>query len=251
MIAHLILYVVVANGTLVCPNNERVATRQEITVSGGIPQEQLRLEKECDRLIDQAKALIKDGDASKALAFLDNAWDLSQKHSFLVSRQASIAAERGHAHLGKGDYRQASLAFKTRLDLEKRSCDKRNDASPYAEGCGEALLELGSTEAVLGENTSAVAHLRESASCYGIWMDKGGGSSPLVKLGYRVHFGEATVMAGVVTVRLGDKSGGRSLINSAIENLEKARTDPIANPQVIDAAVRALAFAKEQLSNIK
>ncbi|MBZ5499885.1 MAG: hypothetical protein LAP85_26095 [Acidobacteriia bacterium] len=211
----------------------------------------LQLEKECDRLIKEAQGLINDAEISKALALLDNAWELTQKHAFLASRQPSIAAERGHAYFMKRDYKEAVLAFKIRLDFEKRSCEKRYDASPYAIGCGEAFFELGSAEMRLGDNPTALAHLREAAACYEIFMDRGRDSSQLAKLGYRFYSGEATVLAGVAAGRLGDKAGGVALINSGIENLEKVRTDPIANAELVAAAVRAVAFAKEQLSILK
>jgi tetratricopeptide (TPR) repeat protein len=248
MIVHLILFIAVVNGILLCPNEAPLSIGQDVTVSAGIPQEQLQLEAECDRLIKQAQTMIKDADITKALACLDSAWELTQKHAFLTARKPSIAAERGHAYMLNGDYKQAVLAFKARLDYEKRSCDKKYDASPYAIGCGEALLELGSAEMRLGDNATALFHLREAAACYEIFMDKGQDSAPLAKLGYKLYCGEARVLAGIAAARVGDKKDAMALINAGIENLEKVRTDPISTGEMKEMATRAVAFSKDQLS---
>jgi tetratricopeptide (TPR) repeat protein len=252
MVAHLIIFVATLSLSFVCPNGGLAfVNQQEITVSAGIPEEQLDLEKECDRLISEAKASINGGSFSKALDLLDKARDLIQKHSFLASRGPFIAAERGNAHFQKGEYKEAVLAFTNRLELEKRSCDKRQDASPHAIACGQALMDLGSVELATGGNESALSHLREAAACFEIWIDKGRDASQLAKLGYRVHYGEATVLAGVAASRLGDRSSGRNLITAGIEAIEKARTDPAANAALVKAALQAVAFAKEQLTSLK
>jgi tetratricopeptide (TPR) repeat protein len=223
-----------------------------VTVMSGIPNEQLRLEEQSSQLIRQAKELISKGDSVKALEVLKRAHEVSIQHDFLQSRSVRIAQLQGQAYSMEGNIKAAIEAFKERLDLEKQSCDRKDMADPYGVSCGEALVDLGFAELTNGDDKAAYYHLHEAIDCFHIWAEqKIPAASKQVQMFYLYQLAGAKELAGVAKIRLGDRTGGKDLLSSSIEILEKIVSNSNTNPELRTIVTPTLKRAKEELSLLK
>jgi tetratricopeptide (TPR) repeat protein len=99
-----------------------------VTVSAGIPSEQLKIEDECKAKMEDAKRHLA-AEPQKAIALLQQALAIAEKHAYLKSQQAEILDRLGSAYSAQGNSAEAIKSFHRYLQL-------------YGGPCGENTRDL-------------------------------------------------------------------------------------------------------------
>src|SRR5579883_1143021 len=190
----------------------KVERKDSITVSSGLPKEQVGFEQACDARISEAESLLANGETAKAIEALDAAWAMTTSHDSLQSRRWQILRDRGRVYLQRREFAKSIEAFRNRLEDEQVECKNAADAVPNASTCAEAHIELGMAQVMSGENESGLRNLLQAAEYYRMCTKEGPETTELARISYEKFVAESTVMAAVAKARLGDREGAQNLL---------------------------------------
>jgi tetratricopeptide (TPR) repeat protein len=228
------------------PRRVRRDGTAQITVSAGIPKEQLKIEADCIAKLEDGKSYLA-ADPQRAIPLLQQALELAEKHDYLRLRRSEALESLGEAQAVLGNAIEAIKAFRQRLQFYGEPCEQ-DSREPAA--CGEAEIEeasaawwkggAASTASALVLARAARADFRRQQE-----LDK----SDAAIASHRASEARALLFESVVLAASGRWDPARSAADDAVVLLKQVLSAGVP-VNIRGKAVKDLDWANEMLKEI-
>lgn len=227
-------------------SDKPVQRKDSVTVSAGIPKEQLALEDQLNEIMSKGNQSLRSGNAAEAVKEYENALNLVHKEPLLAEREDYVldTLARGYVQ----DNRAAdAIPIYTRLIAErKRDCESESTA---ISNCADAQYKLGMAKMHARDFQGAVGALRDAEANY----------AKAEKLSDSHEFGmievknraQTNLWIAVALSQLGKTAEASTLVEGLIPQLIRVQADDSITIGIRDDAARSLQDAKTFLQRIK
>jgi hypothetical protein len=143
--------------------NEQIQRPDSVTVSAGIPKEQLALEDRLNAIVGQGNQALRGGNASDAITQYESALELVQKQPLLAERKNYVLDRLANGYVQGNRAKDAIPIYSQLLDARSRDCESRSAA---LSNCADVQFSLGMAKLHAVDFEGALATLRDAESNY-------------------------------------------------------------------------------------
>lgn len=239
-----------SSGILLAQKAQPLPSRKDsVTVSAGIPKEQLKIEAECDAKIEAARDARAAKKHSEAISALEQALEMIRRHSFLDSRRVTVFKQFGLVYLELQRPADAVQAYRKRLEAEGKKCAAKPGSDDYSSECARGQQDLGIALIIAGDLGAALDVLQQSAA--GFTGSAENTEFTAIKMVYTKHFGDSKMYMAVALGRSGKLSEAKSAIAEAIAAFTRVTQNTDAEDPVRAAARKSLETAESLRSSLR
>jgi len=226
--------------------DKRPQRKDSVTVSAGIPKEQLALEAQLDGVISQGDQALRSGNASDAIKQYESALDLVQKQPLLTEREPWVLKKLASGYMQGSRPKDAIPIYAKLLAFRKGDCESESAA---VSDCGDAQYGLGVAKAYSGDFLGAVTLFSDAQANYAK-AEKSGGFHEFTMIQVK-NQGQTKLWMGIALNRLGRTQDALAAIEAAIQQLSRVQSDESILIGIRDDAARSLQQAQTILARLK
>jgi tetratricopeptide (TPR) repeat protein len=207
-----------------------------VTVSAGIPKEQLAAEQQLNDIMSKAKAALAAGKNDDALRNYKAAAAMVRQQPMLADKKSFILPEAADGIAAAGAPAEAIPIFEESLKLH---CEPQHNDLLSCAGDQQAL---GFCKLATGDASGALSEFRSASATY-----EKAGAGQFIQL----KRAETEIWIGVTLFRLGNRSEAETVLQASIPHLAEIKNDDSLLPGIRDKAADDLAQAQAMLSRIR
>ena len=227
--------------------DKRIQRKDSVTVSAGIPKEQLVLEDQLDGIVSQGDQLLRSGNAPDAVKQYQIAVDLVQKQPLLAEREYWVLKKLAGGYIQAKRANDAIPIYARLLDARKPDCESELAA---VSNCADAQYELGVAKMRGDDFSGALALLQEADSKYAKAEKFSTDSHEFAMIQHKSQ-GQTKLMIAVALARTGKTPEAFKTVEEAISELSRVQSDETITVGIRDDAARSLQQAQTILSRLK
>ena len=227
--------------------DKRIQRKDSVTVSAGIPKEQLVLEDQLDGIVSQGDQLLRSGNAPDAVKQYQIAVDLVQKQPLLAEREYWVLKKLAGGYIQANRANDAIPIYARLLDARKPDCESELAA---VSNCADAQYELGVAKMRGDDFSGALALLQEADSKYAKAEKFSTDSHEFAMIQHKSQ-GQTKLMIAVALARTGKTPEAFKTVEEAISELSRVQSDETITVGIRDDAARSLQQAQTILSRLK
>jgi tetratricopeptide (TPR) repeat protein len=227
--------------------DKRIQRKDSVTVSAGIPKEQLVLGGQLDGIVTQGDQLLRSGNAPDAVKQYQIAVDLVQKQPLLAEREYWVLKKLAGGYIQANRTSDAIPIYARLLDARKPDCESELAA---VSNCADAQYELGVAKMRGDDFSGALALLQEADSKY-VKAEKFSTDSHEFAMIQHKSQGQTKLMIAVALARTGKAPEALKTVEEAISELSRVQSDETITIGIRDDAARSLQQAQTILSRLK
>ncbi|MGB7847863.1 MAG: hypothetical protein WBL63_19790 [Candidatus Acidiferrum sp.] len=140
-----------------------VQRKDSVTVSAGIPKEQLALEDQLNEIVAKGNQELRSGDAANAVKRYESALDLVHNQPLLAERKNYVLEKLANGYVQANRAKDAIPIYGQLVVERKRDCESQSAA---VSNCADAQYELGMAKIHAGDFQGALDSLREAKGNY-------------------------------------------------------------------------------------
>jgi tetratricopeptide (TPR) repeat protein len=228
-------------------SDKPVQRKDSITVSGGIPKEQLALESQLNNIISQGDQLLRSGNATDAVKQYQYALALVQKQPLLAERERWVQGKLARGYIGANRPTDAIPIYSKLLDEKKEECGAK---SAEVSNCADAEYELGAAKMHAADFSGALGLLRDADSKYA-WAEKISSDSHEFAMIQLKNQGQVKLLISVALFRTGNAADAVTAVETAMSQLTRVRSDETITVGIRDDAAKSIHEAQTILSSLK
>jgi tetratricopeptide (TPR) repeat protein len=223
-----------------------VQRRDSVTVSAGIPKEQLALEEQLNAMVDQGNQELRRGRAADAIKEYESALELVQKQPLLAERKNYVLDNLAKGYI-QGDRARDAIPIYSQLLAARRSDCESQSAS--ISNCADAQFNLGMAKLHAKDFEGALATLRDAEANY-IRAEKVSELHEFSAIQVKEQ-AQTNLWIAVALSQLGKSEEARTCIEAAIPLLIRVKSDESILVGIRDDAARSLQNAQGFLERLK
>ena len=227
--------------------DKRIQRKDSVTVSAGIPKEQLVLGGQLDGIVSQGDQLLRSGNAPDAVKQYQIAVDLVQKQPLLAEREYWVLKKLAGGYIQANRTSDAIPIYARLLDARKPDCESELAA---VSNCADAQYELGVAKMRGDDFSGALALLQEADSKYAKAEKFSTDSREFAMIQHKSQ-GQTKLMIAVALARTGKTPEALKTVEEAISELSRVQSDETITIGIRDDAARSLQQAQTILSRLK
>jgi len=227
-------------------SDQPVQRKDSVTVSAGIPKEQLALEDQLNEIIAKGNQALRSGDAANAVKQYENALDLVQRQPLLAERKNYVLEKLANGFVQSNRAKDAVPIYSQLLAGRKRDCESELAA---VSNCADAQYKLGMAKMHAGDFQGALDLLRDAKGNYAK-AEKLSDSHEFVMIEVKEQ-AQTDLWTAVALFQLGKIAEATPLVEAAIPQLTRVQSDGSINVGIRDDAGRSLQDAQTFLKRLK
>jgi tetratricopeptide (TPR) repeat protein len=231
----------------VTQTDKRIQRKDSVTVSAGIPKEQLALEDQLNGIVSQGDQLLRQGDARNAIKQYQNALDLVHKQPLLAEREPWAQKKLAGGYMQANRASDAVPIYVKLLDAKKGDCDSESAA---VSNCADAQYDLALARMGASDFSVALTLLDEADTNYAK-AERFSADAHEFAMIQRKNQGQVKVISAVVLFRTGKSADALRRVESAIADLRQVQADETLLVGIRDDAGRSLQQAETILARMK
>ncbi len=232
---------------MVAQTDKRIQRKDSVTVSAGIPKEQLALEDQLNGIVFQGDQLLRGGNAPDAIKQYQIAVDLVQKQPLLTERKYWVLKKLAGGYMQANRANDAIPIYAKLFDAKKRDCESESAA---VSNCADAQYDLGVAEMRGGDFSGALALLQEADSRYAKAERLSSVSHEFAMIQHK-NQGQIKLLIAVALFQTGKTPDALKTIEAAISELTRVQSDETILVGIRDDAARSLQQAQTILARLK
>lgn len=227
-------------------SDKPVQRKDSVTVSAGIPKEQLVLEDQLNGIVSKGNQALRSGNASDAIKQYENALDLVHKQPLLAERENYVLDKLANGYV-QGNRAKEAVPIYSRLVAErKRDCESESTA---VSNCADVQYKLGMAKMHAGDFQGAFDSLRDAKGNYAK-AEKLSDSHEFVMIEVKEQ-AQTDLWTAVALFQLGKTEDAIPLVEAAIPQLTRVQSDESITVGIRDDAGRSLQDAQTFLKRLK
>jgi tetratricopeptide (TPR) repeat protein len=227
-------------------SDKPVQRKDSVTVSAGIPKEQLVLEDQLNGIVSKGNQALRSGNASDAIKQYENALDLVHKQPLLAERENYVLDKLANGYV-QGNRAKEAVPIYSRLVAErKRDCESESAA---VSNCADVQYKLGMAKMHAGDFQGALDSLRDAKGNYAK-AEKLSDSHEFVMIEVKEQ-AQTDLWTAVALFQLGKTEDAIPLVEAAIPQLTRVQSDESITVGIRDDAGRSLQDAQTFLKRLK
>jgi tetratricopeptide (TPR) repeat protein len=223
-----------------------VQRKDSVTVSAGIPKEQLALEDQLNEIIAQGNRALRSGDAANAVKKYESALDLVHKQALLAERKNYVLEKLANGYVQGNRAKDAIPIYSQLVAERKQDCESESAA---VSNCADAQYKLGMAKIHAGDFQGALDSLRDAKDNYAK-AEKLSDSHEFVMIEVKEQ-AQTDLWTAVALFQLGKTAEATPLVEAAIPQLTRVQSDESINVGIRDDAGRLLQDAQTFLKRLK
>lgn len=226
---------------------ERPVQRNDsVTVSAGIPKEQLALEERLNGIISQGDQALRSGNAASAIAQYESALDLVNKEKLLAEQKTHVLEKLANGYLQGNRASAAVSVYSNLLEARKQDCESATFA---ISGCADTQQSLGLAQMSAGDFQSALVSLLGAEANYAK-AEKLTDFHELLVVEAKDR-AQVELLIGVTLFRLGKTTEAITTVEAAVPQLTRIQSDEGIQISIREDAGRSLRDANTLLSRFR
>jgi tetratricopeptide (TPR) repeat protein len=227
-------------------SDKPVQRKDSVTVSAGIPKEQLVLEDQLNGIVSKGNQALRSGNASDAIKQYENALDLVHKQPLLAERENYVLDKLANGYV-QGNRAKEAVPIYSRLVAErKRDCESESAA---VSNCADVQYKLGMAKMHAGDFQGALDSLRDAKGNYAK-AEKLSDSHEFVMIEVKEQ-AQTDLWTAVALFQLGKTEDAIPLVEAAIPQFTRVQSDESITVGIRDDAGRSLQDAQTFLKRLK
>jgi len=227
--------------------DKRIQRKDSVTVSAGIPKEQLVLEDQLNRIVSQGDQLLRSGNAPDAVKQYQIAVDLVQKQPLLAEREYWVLKKLAGGYIQANRANDAIPIYEKLVDAKKRDCGSE---SASVSNCADAQYDLGVAKMRGGDFSGALSLLQEADSKYAKAERFSSDSHEFAMIQHK-NQGQIKLLIAVAQFQTGKTPEALKTVEAAISELTRVQSDETLLVGIRDDAARSLQQAQTILARLK
>lgn len=217
-----------------------------MTVSAGIPKEQLALEDELNDIISKGNQALRSGNAAEAVKEYENALNLVHKQAVLAERENYVLDKLASGYVQDNRAKEAIPIYSRLVAERKRDCESESSA---ISNCADAQYKLGMAKMQAGDFHGALDSLRDAEANYAK-AEKLSDSHEFVMIEVKEQ-AQSNLWIAVALFQLGKTAEASTLVETLIPQLTRVQSDGSITVGIRDDAARSLQDAKTFLQRLR
>jgi len=228
-------------------SDQRIQRKDPITVSAGIPKEQLALEDRLTGIVSQGDQLMKGGNAPDAIKEYELAVDMVKKEPLLAQNSYWVQKKLADGYMRSNRSNDAIPIYEKLLDARGRDCQP--DA-PTQLACADAQLDLGKAHMQAGNFPDALPLLQAADSRYANGEKLSVNSHEFAMTQVK-NQGQTKLLIAFALYKTGKTPEALALVEAAISELTRVQSDETIPAFIRDDAARSLHQAQTIVALLK
>jgi tetratricopeptide (TPR) repeat protein len=228
-------------------SDQRIQRKDSITVSAGIPKEQLALEDQLNGILSQGDQLLKAGNAADAIKEYQLAVELVKKEPLLAGKDYWVHKKLADGYMRSKQPNDAIPIYEKLLDARERDCQP--DA-PTQLACADAQLDLGKADMQAGNFPDATPLLQAADSRYTKAEKLSVDSHEFAMIQVK-NQGQTKLLIAVALYKTGKTPEALATVETAISELTRVQSDETIQVFIRDDAARSLQHAQTMITHLK
>jgi tetratricopeptide (TPR) repeat protein len=228
-------------------SDQRIQRKDSITVSAGIPKEQLALEDQLNGILSQGDQLLKAGNAADAIKEYQLAVELVKKEPLLGGKDYWVHKKLADGYMRSKQPNDAIPIYEKLLDARERDCQP--DA-PTQLACADAQLDLGKADMQAGNFPDATPLLQAADSRYTKAEKLSVDSHEFAMIQVK-NQGQTKLLIAVALYKTGKTPEALATVETAISELTRVQSDETIQVFIRDDAARSLQQAQTMITHLK
>jgi tetratricopeptide (TPR) repeat protein len=227
-------------------SGQPVQRKDSVTVSAGIPKEQLVLEDQLNEIIAKGNQALSSGDAANGVKQYESALELVHKQPLLAERENYVLEKLANGYVRNNRAKDAIPIYSQLVAERRRDCESESAA---VSNCADAQYKLGMTKMHAGDFQGALDSLRAAKGNYAK-AEKLSDSHEFVMIEVKEQ-AQTDLWIAVALFQLGKTAEATPLVEAAIPQLTRVQSDESINVGIRDDAGRSLQDAQTFLKRLK
>jgi tetratricopeptide (TPR) repeat protein len=227
-------------------SDKRVQRKDSVTVSAGIPKEQLALEDQLNGIVSKANQALRSGDAADAIKQYENALDLVHKQPLLAERENYVLDKLANGYVQGNRAKDAVPIYSSLLAERKRDCESESTA---VSNCADVQYKLGMAKMHAGDFQGALDSLRDAEANYAK-AEKLSDSHEFAMIEVKEQ-AQTNLWVAVALFQLGKTAEATTIVEAAIPQLIRVQSDESITVGIRDDARRSLQEAETFVKRLK
>jgi len=232
-------------------SNQRIQRKDSITVSAGIPKEQLALEDQLDGILSQGDQFLKAGNESDAIKEYLLAVELVKKEPLLAGKDYWVHKRLADGYMRSKRPNDAIPIYERLLDVREPDCQPD---SPTRLACADAQLDLAKADILAGNFSDATPLLQAADSRYAA-SEKSAEKSSVDSHEFSMiqvkNQGQTKLLIAAALYRTGKTQEALATVEAAISELTRVQSDEAIQVFIRDEAGRSLQQAQTVVTRWK
>ena len=230
----------------IAQSNQPIKRTDTVTVSAGIPKEQLELEGRLDVIISNGDESLKSGDTTGAVKHYESALELVHKQPLLAEQENKVLRKLANGYTEDNRAKDAISIYSKLLAAKKKECEPGSDG---AGSCADAQFDLGEAKLRAGDWEGALELLKQAEVNFGI-AQKQTDFHEFVMIEVKDQ-AETNVYIGAVLFHLGKKTEAIAAVDAGVAKLTQVQEDAMINPGIRESAGKLLRASQTLLKTMR
>jgi tetratricopeptide (TPR) repeat protein len=227
-------------------SDKPVQRKDSVTVSAGIPKEQLALEDQLNGIVSNGNQALRSGNAADAIQQYESALDLVHKQPLLAERENFVLDKLASGYV-QGNRAKDAVPIYSRLVAErKRDCESESTA---VSNCADVQYKLGMAKMHAGNFQGALDSLRDAETNYAK-AEKFSDSHEFTMIEIKEQ-PQTNLWIAVALFQLGKTAEATTIVEAAIPQLNRVQSDESITVGIRDDARRSLQDAETFVKRLK
>jgi len=231
---------------MLAQTQKQIQRKDSVSVSAGIPKEQLALEDRLNAIVSQGNQSLRSGNADDAIKQYENALDLVQKQPLLAEHKNYVLDRLANGYVQGNRGKEAIPIYLQLLAERSRDCESRSTA---VSNCADAQYSLGMARLHAADVEGALASLRDAETNYAN-AEKMSESHEFSVIQVKEQ-AQTKLWIAVALFQLGRTEEATAAVEAAIPQLTRVQSDASVSVGIRDDAARSLQDAKAFLERLK
>lgn len=231
---------------MLAQTDNQIHRKDSVTVSAGIPKEQLALEDQLNAIVSQGNQALRAGNAGDAIKQYENALDLVQKQPLLTERKNSVLDRLANGYVQGNRAKDAIPIYSQLLAARSRDCESQSAA---VSNCADAQYSLGMAKLQAADFEGALVSLRDAETNYAK-AEKVNSSHEFSVIQVKEQ-AQTNLWIAVALFQLGKTEEAATAVEAAIPQLTRVQSDQSVLVGIRDDAARSLQDAQAFLKRLK
>lgn len=227
-------------------SDKPVQRKDSVTVSAGIPKEQLALEDKLNEIISEGNQALRSGNAADAVKQYENALDLVHKQPLLAERENFVLDKLANGYVQDNRAKEAIPIYSRLVAERKRDCESESAA---VSNCADAQYKLGMARMHAGNFEGALDSLRDAEANYAK-AEKLSDSHEFVQIEVKER-AQTNLWIAVAVFQLGKTAEATTIVEALIPRLTRVQSDESITVGIRDDAGRSLHDAQTFLKRLR
>jgi tetratricopeptide (TPR) repeat protein len=227
-------------------SDKPVQRKDSVTVSAGIPKEQLVLEDQLNGIVSKGNQALRSGNAADAIKQYENALDLVHKQPLLAERENSVLDTLAKGYVQGNRAKDAIPIYSHLVAERKRDCESESAA---VSNCADFQYKLGMAKMHAGDFLGALDSLR-AAEANHAKAEKLSDSHEFMMIEAKEQ-AQTNLWIAVALFQLGKTAEATTIIEAVVPQLTRVQSDGSITIGIRDDAGRSLQDAQAFLKRLK